>query len=37
MAGPHPERASYGSYATFSDPDGKGWVVQEITWRFPGR
>ncbi|MFE7187776.1 VOC family protein [Streptomyces erythrochromogenes] len=36
-AGPHPERASYGSYATFSDPDGNGWVLQEITQRFPGR
>ncbi len=37
LAGPHPERASYGSYATFSDPDGNGWVLQEITQRFPGR
>ncbi|MFG2126126.1 VOC family protein [Streptomyces sp. NPDC048710] len=36
-AGPHPERASYGSYATFSDPDGNGWVLQEITQRAPGR
>ncbi|MFB6710011.1 glyoxalase, partial [Streptomyces sp. NPDC056333] len=30
-------RASYGSFATFSDPDGNGWVLQEITQRFPGR
>ncbi|MFD7436026.1 VOC family protein [Streptomyces sp. NPDC059861] len=35
--GPHPERASYGSFATFSDPDGNGWVLQEIQQRFPGR
>ncbi|MDX3094989.1 glyoxalase [Streptomyces sp. ME01-24h] len=37
LAGPHPERASYGSFATFSDPDGNGWVLQEIKQRFPGR
>jgi catechol 2,3-dioxygenase-like lactoylglutathione lyase family enzyme len=37
LAGPHPERATYCSYATFSDPDGNGWVLQEITQRFPGR
>jgi predicted enzyme related to lactoylglutathione lyase len=37
LAGPQPERASYGSFATFSDPDGNGWVLQEITERFPGR
>jgi predicted enzyme related to lactoylglutathione lyase len=37
IAGPHPERASYGSYATFRDPDGNGWVLQEITQRAPGR
>lgn len=36
-AGPHPDRASYGSFATFSDPDGNGWVLQEITQRAPGR
>ncbi|MFJ4467473.1 VOC family protein [Streptomyces sp. NPDC089424] len=36
-AGPHPDRASYGSYATFSDPDGNGWVIQEVTMRAPGR
>ncbi|CAL9623511.1 VOC family protein [Streptomyces pilosus] len=37
LAGPHPERASYGSFATFSDPDGNGWVLQEVTQRAPGR
>jgi catechol 2,3-dioxygenase-like lactoylglutathione lyase family enzyme len=37
MPGPDPARASYGSFATFSDPDGNGWVVQEITQRAPGR
>lgn len=37
LPGPHPERASYGSYLTFSDPDGNGWVLQEVSQRFPGR
>jgi hypothetical protein len=37
LAGPHPGRASYGSYATFSDPDGNGWVLQEVKQRAPGR
>ncbi|MDX2733378.1 MULTISPECIES: VOC family protein [unclassified Streptomyces] len=37
LTGPHPERASYGSYLTFSDPDGNGWVLQEVTRRAPGR
>jgi catechol 2,3-dioxygenase-like lactoylglutathione lyase family enzyme len=32
-----PGRASYGSFASFSDPDGNGWVLQEITKRLPGR
>jgi catechol 2,3-dioxygenase-like lactoylglutathione lyase family enzyme len=32
-----PERRSYQSYATFSDPDGNTWVLQEITTRLPGR
>ncbi|SCB58577.1 Catechol 2,3-dioxygenase [Rhizobium aethiopicum] len=36
-AGPHPTRASYGSFASFSDPDGNGWVFQEVTTRLPGR
>jgi catechol 2,3-dioxygenase-like lactoylglutathione lyase family enzyme len=35
--GRSPERASYGSFATFSDPDGNGWLLQEITTRLPGR
>ncbi|MFF0761272.1 hypothetical protein ACWDWS_09310 [Streptomyces sp. NPDC003328] len=35
LAGPRPERASYGSFATY--PDGNGWVLQEITQRLPGR
>ncbi|TWP47023.1 glyoxalase [Lentzea tibetensis] len=37
VAGPDPERRSYSSYASFSDPDGNGWVLQEITTRLPGR
>jgi catechol 2,3-dioxygenase-like lactoylglutathione lyase family enzyme len=37
VAGPHPERGSYSSYATFSDPDGNTWLLQEVTSRFPGR
>lgn len=35
--GPDPQRRSYASFVTFSDPDGNGWVLQEITTRFPGR
>jgi predicted enzyme related to lactoylglutathione lyase len=31
------KRASYGSFATFSDPDGNGWLLQEVTTRLPGR
>jgi catechol 2,3-dioxygenase-like lactoylglutathione lyase family enzyme len=37
VPGPHPERGSYGSFLAFSDPDGNGWLVQEVTRRFPGR
>ncbi|MEU1202340.1 VOC family protein [Streptomyces sp. NPDC005813] len=37
LAGLHPERASYASFLTFSDPDGNGWVLQEVTQRLPGR
>jgi catechol 2,3-dioxygenase-like lactoylglutathione lyase family enzyme len=37
VAGPAPERGTYGSFATFSDPDGNGWLLQEITTRLPGR
>src|SRR5262249_24515766 len=36
-SGPAPDRASYGSLATFSDPDGNVWQLQEITTRLPGR
>lgn len=32
-----PERTSYGSFARFSDPDGNGWLLQEISVRLPGR
>jgi catechol 2,3-dioxygenase-like lactoylglutathione lyase family enzyme len=32
-----PEHDSYGSFAAFSDPDGNGWLLQEITTRLPGR
>ena len=28
--GPDPQRASYGSFMSFSDPDGNGWMVQEV-------
>jgi catechol 2,3-dioxygenase-like lactoylglutathione lyase family enzyme len=35
--GPDPERGSYASFATFSDPDGNGWLMQEVTTRLPGR
>ncbi len=35
--GPHPERLSYGSFASFKDPDGNGWLLQEVTERLPGR
>ena len=31
VSGPGPEHASYGSFASFSDPDGNGWLLQEIT------
>jgi catechol 2,3-dioxygenase-like lactoylglutathione lyase family enzyme len=37
VGGIAPDRLSYGSYATFSDPDGNGWLLQEVTMRFPGR
>jgi catechol 2,3-dioxygenase-like lactoylglutathione lyase family enzyme len=36
-SGLHPEHATYRSYASFSDPDGNGWLLQEITARLPGR
>lgn len=37
VSGRAPGGASYGSYALFHDPDGNGWLLQEITTRFPGR
>ena len=37
LSGPDPARRSYVSFATFSDPDGNGWLLQEITVRLPGR
>ena len=37
VAGPAPEHATYGSFASFSDPDGNSWLLQEITTRLPGR
>jgi catechol 2,3-dioxygenase-like lactoylglutathione lyase family enzyme len=35
--GPDPERTSYGSFCSFTDPDGNMWLVQEVTTRLPGR
>jgi catechol 2,3-dioxygenase-like lactoylglutathione lyase family enzyme len=35
--GPAPNRADYGSFAAFSDPDGNSWLLQEIRTRLPGR
>jgi catechol 2,3-dioxygenase-like lactoylglutathione lyase family enzyme len=37
VAGPDPEHRSYRSFASFKDPDGNGWIVQEITARLAGR
>jgi catechol 2,3-dioxygenase-like lactoylglutathione lyase family enzyme len=37
VGGPHPERSSYRSFASFRDPDGNGWLFQEVTSRQPGR
>jgi catechol 2,3-dioxygenase-like lactoylglutathione lyase family enzyme len=37
VSGPAPDHASYGSFVTFSDLDGNGWLLQEITARLPGR
>jgi catechol 2,3-dioxygenase-like lactoylglutathione lyase family enzyme len=36
-AGPDPQRTDYGSFASFSDPDGNGWLLQEVKTRAPGR
>jgi catechol 2,3-dioxygenase-like lactoylglutathione lyase family enzyme len=37
VSGPDPHRGSYRSFASFRDPDGNGWLLQEITARLPGR
>jgi len=37
LPGPDPERRSYSSWASFRDPDGNSWMLQEITARLPGR
>jgi predicted enzyme related to lactoylglutathione lyase len=37
VSGPATDHATYSSFATFTDPDGNGWLVQEITARLPGR
>jgi len=36
-SGPDPARQSYNSFASFSDPDGNSWLMQEVTQRLPGR
>ena len=37
VSGPAPDHATYRSFATFSDPAGNGWLLQEVTTRLPGR
>jgi hypothetical protein len=37
LSGPDPAHTSYGSFCSFSDPDGNAWLVQEVTTRLPGR
>jgi len=37
VPGPDPKRGTYASYASFTDPDGNGWVLQEVTTRLEGR
>jgi catechol 2,3-dioxygenase-like lactoylglutathione lyase family enzyme len=37
ISGAHPERLSYSSFVSFSDPDGNSWLLQEVTQRLPGR
>jgi catechol 2,3-dioxygenase-like lactoylglutathione lyase family enzyme len=37
LSGSDPQRRSYSSFASFSDPDGNGWLLQEVTARLPGR
>ena len=37
VSGPDPEHRSYRTFASFKDPDGNGWLLQELTTRLPGR
>ncbi|GAA3942759.1 VOC family protein [Microbacterium soli] len=37
VAGPHPDVDSYGTFASFSDPDGNEWTIQQVVTRAPGR
>ena len=37
LSGPDPDDSSYSSFATFEDPDGNSWLLQEVTDRLPGR
>ena len=37
LSGPDPAHGSYRSFASFTDPDGNGWLLQEVTARLPGR
>ncbi len=37
VSGPHPEHLSYASFVSFQDPDGNGWLLQEVTKRLAGR
>ena len=37
VSGQDPEHRSYRSFVSFSDPDGNGWLLQEVTTRLPGR
>jgi catechol 2,3-dioxygenase-like lactoylglutathione lyase family enzyme len=37
ISGRHPGRQTYSSFATFKDPDGNSWLLQEVTVRLPGR
>ena len=37
ISGPHPERLSYSSFVSFTDPDGNSWLLQEVTQRLRGR
>lgn len=37
ISGPHPQRLSYSSFVSFTDPDGNSWLLHEVTQRLPGR